>query len=571
MSNKSQSSIVKQAGVLVIAGIFVKIIGILYRSPLTSLIGDEGNGYYSSAYNIYLIILMLSSYNIPAAISKLLSEKLAKQEYRNAQKVFYASLIYVMVMGVIASLILYFGAELFVGDNASGVLKVFAPTIILFGPLGALRGYFQARHTMTPTSVSQIFEQIANAGVSILAAFFFTESVAGFTAADRKSAYAGQSILMTASSYMLGESSARGTDTLRAIKGATGSALGTGCGVLAALIVMLIVYLRRRKTFAAERAGETKATIDSYGEIFKRIILMVTPMLLSNLIYNICNTLNQSIYFGIERGVFHMAEADSSAMYGVYSGKASLIVNVPIAIAAAMSSVMIPTVSAAHATGKTEEIKEKTALSIRVTMLVAIPSAAGLFALARPVTQILFPQKESLDLAASLLRVLAITVVFFSISTITNGVLQGIGKVNKPVINATISLVLQSAVLTGLLLFSGAGLYALAVASIIYSGAMVLLNSRNVSRELGYTQEMKKTFILPAVSSLIMGVFAYFSYKLMYMLVPSNTICLVISIVLSVFVYFIVLIKIGGATKKDLLAMPKGHVLVKLLTKIKLL
>ena len=569
--SKTQSSIVKQAGVLAIAGIVVKIIGILYRSPLTSLIGDEGNGYYSSAYNIYIIILMLSSYNIPAAVSKLIAEKLALKEYKNAHRVFLASLGYVMVMGVIAAFVLFMGAELFVGHNASYVLKVFAPTIIIFGPLGALRGYFQAHHTMTPTSVSQVFEQIFNAGVSLLAAFCFTSSVGGMTQALRQSTYASGDLLTTASAYVLGESAARTLDTQRAISGAAGSALGTGAGVLVAAIFMGIVYMRNKPKLVRDMRNDVNSEILPYKTILKQIVLMVTPILLSNFIYNFCNTLNQSIYFGILRGMKGISEAESSTMYGIYAGKASIIVNVPIAIAAAMSSVMIPAVSAAFARKNMVEIKEKISTAIRVTMLVAIPSAVGLFVLAKPVTQLLFPQKASLDEASSLLMWLSITVVLFSISTITNAVLQGIGKVNKPVINAGISLIAQGVVLTLLLICTNLNLYALVIASILYSGLMVYLNSRSIVKLIGYRQEIVKTFVMPSIAALVMGGVAFGGYHLCAMLIPSNVICLIFAMLLAVVVYFVVLIKTGGASREDLLKFPKGQLLVRVAKKCRLL
>ena len=569
--SKETGSIVKQAGVLAAAGILVKIIGILYRSPLTSLIGDEGNGYYSSAYNIYIIILMLSSYNIPAAVSKLIAEKLALKEFKNAHRVFLASLAYVMVMGVIAAFVLYMGAELFVGKNASYVLKVFAPTIILFGPLGALRGYFQAHHTMTPTSISQIFEQVFNAAVSIGAAYVFTSSVGGMTQAMRQTTYAGGDILTTASAYVLGESAARTTDTVRAIQGATGSALGTGCGVLVAMLFMVYVYCRNKKQLRLDLASDVTGEVLSYKQIFKQMILMVTPILLSNLIYNFSNTMNQSIYFGVLRGMQGISEAESSTMYGIYSGKASIIVNVPIAIAAAMSSVMIPAVSAAFARKNMDEIRDRVATAIRVTMLVAIPSAVGLFALARPVTQLLFPQKASLAEASSLLMCLAVTVILFSISTITNAVLQGIGKVNKPVVNAGVSLIVQGIVLALLLIFTGLNLYALAIASILYSGLMVYLNGRAIHKEIQYKQEGRKTFVLPLIAAAVMGGVAYGVYTLCYLVVPSNTICLIAAILFAVIVYFVVLLKIGGADENDLKRFPKGTLLVKVFKKLRLL
>lgn len=568
---KKTGSIVKQAGVLAAAGILVKIIGILYRSPLTSLIGDEGNGYYSVAYNIYIIILMLSSYNIPAAVSKLIAEKLALGQYKNAHRVFICALWYVMVLGVVAAAVLYFFADKLVGPNAATVLRVFAPTILIFGPLGALRGYFQAHHTMTPTSVSQIFEQILNAGVSIGAAYFFTRTVPGMTEAARETAYAAGSVLQTGSAYVLGESAARGTDTQRAILGAAGSALGTGSGVLIAMLFMAWVYALNRsslkKNIRRDRTGEALP----YGQIFKLMLLMVTPILLSNLIYNFSTTLNQTIYFGVLREIQGVSEAESSTMYGIYSGKATIIVNVPIAIAAAMSSVMIPAISSEYAKRNMKEIHRKLDQSIRVTMMVAIPSTVGLFVLARPVTQLLFPQRASLEMASSLLRGLSVTVILFSISTITNGVLQGIGKVVKPVIHASAALVIQGIVLALLLLGTDWNLYALVIASILYSGLIVLLNGYSLKRLLHYRQEIRNTFVMPSFAAAVMGVAAWGVYHGLYQLVKSNALCLFGAIGIAGCVYFIVLLKIGGVGERELRSFPKGTLLIRVAKKTGLL
>jgi stage V sporulation protein B len=213
MGNKKTGGFIMQAGILAAAGIIVRLIGILYRSPLVAIIGDEGNGYYNTAYTIYTIILLISSYSIPAAISKVIAARLAKREYRNAQRIFTCSFIYVMITGGIGSLLCFFGAEFFVGQNSATVLKVFAPTIFLSGLLGVFRGYFQAHRTMLQTSFSQIVEQILNAIVSLLAAYLLMGLVADKDA------------------------------TTQAIYGAVGSALGTGSGVLIALIFMWLIYL----------------------------------------------------------------------------------------------------------------------------------------------------------------------------------------------------------------------------------------------------------------------------------------------------------------------------------------
>ena len=163
-------NVAAQAGILAAASILSRIIGLLYRSPLTAIIGDEGNGYYGTAINIYTIVLMVSSFGVPAAISKQMAQKMAVGDYKNAQKVFHCSMVYALAVGVAGSMLLYFGAGVLVPPNSVPVLQVFAPTVFLFGILGVLRGYFQANQSMVQTSVSQILEQIANAVVSILAA-----------------------------------------------------------------------------------------------------------------------------------------------------------------------------------------------------------------------------------------------------------------------------------------------------------------------------------------------------------------------------------------------------------------
>lgn len=221
--SKTKDNFLAQAGILAAAGILSRIIGLLYKSPLVAVIGKTGFGYYHAAYGFYTIVLLVSSYSIPSAISKLIAPKLAVREYRNAHRLFYCALGYVLVVGMIAGLFLFFCAGWFVEEQAVPVLRMFAPTIFFYGILGVLRGYFQAHRSMVQTSFSQILEQIANAVVSIGGAWLLIKmGTAGVTA---------------------------GTDMegKRAVLGAMGSALGTGMGVLAGLIFMWGVYLLNRR------------------------------------------------------------------------------------------------------------------------------------------------------------------------------------------------------------------------------------------------------------------------------------------------------------------------------------
>lgn len=539
--NNKKDAFVKQAGILAMAGIIVRIIGILYRSPLTGIIGDEGNGYYSSAYNIYTIILLISSYSIPSAISKVIAQRLALREYRNAHRIFHCAIIYVVIVGGIASLFTFFGAGLLVEENSKAVLRVFAPTIFLSGLLGVLRGYFQAHRTMVQTSVSQIMEQILNAIVSLLAAHLLIQTV-------------------TAQS-----------ETTQAIYGAIGSALGTGSGVLIALLFMWAVYGLNRRLILSRVQKDTRHDVLSYGQIFGIIFSMVTPFILSTFIYNFSTSLNQTIYTKVMKYVMHLSEAEIAVNYGVFAGKAVVISNIPIAIASSMSAAMIPSISASYAQGDREKTHHQVHVAVQTTMLISIPCAFGMLALAQPITELLFPQKESLALAAALLRAISISVIFYALSTLTNAVLQGIGKVNAPVINAAAALIIQTVVLVLLLAYTDLSLYALAIAMVVYSFLMCLLNNIAVRKALGYRQEMTKTFMKPILSALVMGVAAHYVYKVIYMLVPVNLAALIPAIFVAVIIYFTLVIKIGALSEEELAHIPKGTMIIRMAKKLHLL
>lgn len=539
--NKIKGGFVMQAGILALAGIIVRIIGLLYKSPLNAIIGDLGAGYYSTAYNMYTIILLISSYSIPSAIAKVISQKLALNQYKNAQKLFYGALIYVIVVGGLASILTYIFAPVLAKGQAAVVLKVFVPTIFLSGLLGVFRGYFQARKNMVPTSVSQILEQIANAGVSILAAYLFMKFLA---ATD---------------------------ETSQAVFGAMGSALGTGIGVGCGLLVMLAIYLKNRKQFKADIAGDVTENIDSYKTVFKTIFSIVTPFILSTFIYNCSTSVNMTIYQSVMMDVKGFTETVTITMYGIFAYKAVTVANIPIAMSSAMSSAMLPSVASSYVKGELDKTRKQVDKAIHVTMLIAMPSAVGLLVLAKPVMKLLFNQPESLDMASYLLMAIAITVIFYCISTVTNAVLQGIGKVNAPVIHAAIAFVLQVVVLVVLLMFTNLNLYALAIAMIVYSLAMCVLNQIAVRKHLAYKMNIKKTFIMPFVAAVIMGVAAFGAYYGLHYLVKSNFIALMIAVVLAVLVYFVLVIKLKVITEEEMTNFPKGNLIKKVAKKLHLL
>ena len=193
-------------------------------------------------------------------------------------------------------------------------------------------------------------------------------------------------------------------------------------------------------------------------------------------------------------------------------------------------------------------------------MLIAIPAAIGMIALAKPIMQLLFPQKDTLELAAKLLAMIAVTVVFYSLSTLSNGILQGIGKVNLPVRNAAIALAVQTLIV--LLIFTELDLYALVICLIVYSFMMCVLNSISMRRYIGVKEDMKTMFFLPLAAACVMGLCAKGAYMILQIFVNSNVVCLVPSIMISVIVYVIIILKIGAVDKEQLLGFPKGKRIV---------
>lgn len=538
---RKKNNFVFQAGILAAAGMIVKVISLIYRSPLRSIIGLEGNGYYTEAINLYTIILLISSYSIPSAISKVIAQKLAFKEYRNAQRVFKCALIYVLVVGGIASLFTFFAAPVLVVGESVAALRVLAPTIFFSGLLGVLRGYFQAYGSMLHTSLSQVLEQIFNAVVSILAAYLLMDMVSG------------------------------SSDTTRAIYGSAGSALGTGAGVVSALLFMFGMYMLNRKMINKRAAHDRTGKLDSYGDIFKIILTVVTPFILSTFIYNCSTVVNMKIYYTVLEDYKDISSITTHIDYGIFATQAVSMVNIPIALASAISSATIPGVSASYAKGEHKTTRALVAKAIRMTMIVSIPAAVGLLLLAKPIMHFIFPQQDSLEQASWLLAALSVTVVLYGLSTLTNAVLQGIGRVNTPVIHSVIALIVQVAGLVALLLYTNLNLYALVCANVIYSLVMCILNQISVRKHLGYRQEIVKTFLKPLIASLIMGAAAFGVYHGLYMLVPVSRIVLLIAIGIGAVFYFVVILLIGGVNEQELRAFPKGAMMVHFAKKLHLL
>ena len=547
---KTKDSIMMQAGVLVIAGFVSRIIGLLYRSPLYGIIGKLGFGYYSTAYNFYTIVLLISSYSIPSAISKVIAQKLAVKEYRNAHRIFLCSLGYVLVVGGVASLFLFFGAGLLVADDTVPVLRTLAPTIFIYGILGVLRGYFQAHKSMVQTSVSQILEQIANAVVSVGAAYLLVKHVMGTV--EIPADEVGQ--------------------VKHATYGAVGSALGTGAGVLIALLFMAAMYGLNRGLIHNRIRRDRHAHVDSYPEILKMITMVVTPFILNTAVFNLRLTVNNEIYTKFLPDLMGADSVSVHSNWGVFS-TAQTIADIPIALATAIGTSIIPAMAQMVAAGNHEGVKEKIGTVIKSTMILSIPCAVGIFVLGKPLTGLLFPSTlpEDLKMAGKVLMALALSIVFCELSTLNSNVLQGIGKVNTPMINSSIALVVQTIVAVVLVFFTKLDVYGIAISNTLYYMIVSTLNQFSVRKSLGYAQEMKQTFLIPALASLFMGAAAWAVYEGIYLLTDSMRISVIPAVLIAMMVYFVMLLLMRGITEEELRGFPKGYLLVKIAKKCRLM
>ena len=529
-----------QGSILAIASIITRIIGMLYKIPMTIMIGREGMAYYNTAYEIYSIVLILSSLSIPLALSKLISAREQNNEYRTSSRIFRLTMMFAGVTGGAASLIIWFGAGYFAEltgyPSAKYPLRVLAPTLFVVAVLGVLRGYFQGRRTMVPTAVSQIIEQIVNAVISILAAY----------------------LLMRVFQ----------SDETQAARGAAGGTLGTLCGALAGVFFLGFVFYLNKDYIKRKEAMDVNSKDESSFELLKAIVLTLFPIILSQTVYQISGILDIGI-FGNFMESCGVEESQSAILQEAYTNKYRQLTNVPVAIASALSAAVVPALTASYQERNVLDIKRKIHSSIKMNMIIAIPAAVGMGVLGPQLIALLY--KDNTILSGNLLRIGSVAIIFFAYSTMTNGILQGIGKLRTPVIHAAVSLVIHIGLLYFMLYVLQLSVYAMVIGNVSFAFIVCILNWISIQSAAGYHQEIKTTFILPAVSAVIMGIVTAFSYKGVYYLSSSILVSTIAAMLIAVGSYFVLLFLLHTLTKEELLEYPMGARIYRLCKKLKLM
>lgn len=535
-SNSKKSNFIVQGGILAIAGIISRIIGFIYRVPLQNTIGDAGMGYYSAAFQIYSIMLIISSYSLPVAVSKLVSAKVAKGQYRNARKVFRGSLLFATLTGGATCLIVLFGADRLAGNlmsmpKSAIALRMLAPTLLIVAVMGVIRGYFQGLGTMTPTAFSQLIEQIINAIISVVAGVYLYEY--GKKVAD----------VLRDESY-------------QPAWGAAGGTLGTGAGALAGLIVLICMYMLHKRSIAKSIRKDNSEHVDSFGKIFRIIIVTILPVILSTTIYNISDTLDQGIFnYVMDAKGYTALKAE---YWGIYSTKYRVLTNVPIALANAMCSSIMPALTACIERGEYKNARHKVSIGIRFVMIISIPCAVGLAVLGRPLIDMMFTGE--VDIPATLLKIGSSGVVFYSLSTLSNGILQGIDKMRIPVRNAAIALVIHLGILYLTIGIMDLKLYGVVISCVAFAVLVCILNWISIAKYLRYRQEIKRTFIIPLIAALIMGAFVFGTYFALSK-AATELISVIVSVAVGVVVYFVLLLLLKGIKESEIRSLPGGRII----------
>ena len=539
-TNSRKSNFILQGGILGIAGILTRIIGMIYRIPVTNIIGPEGNGYYAAAYQVYTVMLLISSYSLPLAVSRLVSARFSRGEYKNADRLFKSALAFAFATGGGVCILLWFGADFFavrlMSEPMSAIaLKIFAPTLLIVALMGVIRGYFQGMGTMVPTAVSQIIEQIINAIVSILAAGWLVEYGKKVGALLRNESYA-------------------------AAYGAAGSTLGTSMGALMGLVFLLVMLMYVNADIRSHVRKDKEKSPEGYRSLMYMLVMTVIPVIMSTAIYNVSELISNSMFnkIMIAKGF----ESTKSYIWGVYSGEYKILLNVPIALSNAMSASVVPALTACMASRDIKGARRRVSQAMRFTMIIAFPCMVGLFVLADPIMHMLF--KDGYEMAATMMKIGCINIILYSASTLSNGMLQGLGKMNVPVRNACISLIAHIGILYLLLTRTEFGIYSVIGANFCFALLMSLLNHTAIRRLIKYRQEKLRTFIIPAISAVIMGAVAAF-INLLLNKTAGDVVSVVAAMAIGALVYGLVLIRLGGISSREIESLPMGKKIAYLL------
>ena len=521
---------------LMFSQVLIKILGLVYTLYLTNRqgFGDKGNGICASGYQIYALLLTISSIGVPSAISKLVSERVAVGDNKGAHRIFKIAFATFAVIGLVGSLLLFFGANVIANQwlqipDAEMTLVALSPAIFFVTVASVMRGYFNGRQKISVGAKSQTLEQVFKTLLTIIV----VEVVA---------------ILSNVSTEWM----------------AAGANLATTLATFLGFSYLFLYYRSERKDVATEIKNTVNYKYERVSTIIKRILLVSIPITLTAIMSSINKNVDS---FTVVRNLrAFMPEDHATALYGILGGKVDTLTSLPLAINVAFATALVPAISAAKAKGDNKTITEKTSFSLLISMLIGLPCTVGMFIFAQPILNLLFPNAND---GALILQISALTIIFTILDQTINGALQGFGKLIIPTISLATGVFVKFIFNITLIKIPSIGVYGAAWGSVACHLVAFCIVFTMLRKNIKLNLTFSKFVIKPVIATAIMGICSYFIYSALKGIIIER-LATIIALFVAVVIYTLAIVVLKIFTKDEFKMMPAGDKIIKFLEKIKI-
>lgn len=515
--------------ILLIANILVKVIGAVFKIPLTYILGEEGMGYFSTSYQVYTWMFIVATAGIPVAISRMISESYTRGRLNEVKNIFSVSIRLLVTIGIAGFAVLYFGADFFANvllknpGSAPGI-RAIAPAMLFVSLMSAYRGYFQGHQNMVPTALSEILEAIG-------------KLVIGFGAA-----------------YLL---IPKGTQM-----SAAGAVLGVSCGGLMGFVILFIIY--RRIWARPQKINGTSLESRSKNDILKTLVKIAIPITIGASVFSLTSLIDTAMIMRrLQAGGFMQKEAN--ALWGSYSGYAFPLFNLPPTLINAITVSIVPAIASAYAVGDMKTASHTTTKSIKITVLFSLPCAVGMALLANPILALVYNNTN----ATSTLSILAVAIVFVSLVLVTNAILQSTGNELIPVINMVIGGVAKVIINYFLVANPEININGAPIGTTACYVIILILNIIAIKTKLKVKLPFGELVAKPVVAALAMGIVLYFAAPVFAK--GGRLVGAAAPIAIGAALYLVMLIAVKGISEDDIALLPKADMLTKMCKKLKLI
>ncbi len=524
--------------ILTVANLLIKAIGLLFKIPMNSVVGDEGMGYYTSAYTIYTFFYMISTAGLPVAVSIMISESRTKGELRQIKRIFKTTVILFVVIGLVGMAIMIAGAKgfsaLMKSDPTYLSIIAIAPALFFICVSSVLRGYFQGFQQMMPTAMSELIEAICKLAIGIIMAMYAIEK--------------GYSINVVAAYAIIGIT------------------IGTALSMLFLFISKIFFNESKYTAEFIETNGISEKT-EPVGRILGKLIAIALPITISASVMSLTNMIDMALVQRLLQAIGKTQE-EATTIYGNYTTLAVPMFNLPPILIYPISCAIVPLLSVARSQGDEKRSRTIMESSLRVSVLIGVPCACGMSVLSKQILSLFFRKQDSIEMAYPLLRILALATLFLCILSVTNAILQACHKQWLPMVSMFAGAVVK--LITNFILIRYIGMMSTPISTFLCYLTAVVLNFVFVTKYTKIVPNVLKVFVRPFLCGILCAAAALGADVVLVRFVPDKLATLA-AILVAAFVYLILIFITRAVTSEDILLLPKGDKLCGIMKKLKLL